>query len=65
MDTPLPVPHVVGGGVRKKIMKLKNNIVDFKDPFLSKKIFEIESDRQRILERNTKFVEKILKNLQF
>tara|TARA_B100001146_G_scaffold211158_1_gene209562 strand:+ start:391 stop:531 length:141 start_codon:yes stop_codon:yes gene_type:complete len=46
-------------------MKLKNNIVDFKDPFLSKKIFEIESDRQRILERNTKFVEKILKNLQF
>lgn len=46
-------------------MKINNNIVDFKDPFLSKKILEIESDRQRVLERNTKFVEKILKNLQF
>ena len=46
-------------------MKINNNIVDFKDPFLSKKILEIESDRKRNLERNAKFVEKILKNLQF
>lgn len=46
-------------------MKINNNIVDFKDPFLSKKVLEIESDRKRTLERNTKFVEKILKNLQF